>query len=133
MRAEGEQGMQQVKQVEQEGPAGCTMGHGPWLLPIWSRGRPHRAYVLAVWVSMCPSQLPRHAHNASSSWPQVVFVSLFSVANAIGRLLFGNMSEHYLHTRGTPRTLFMVVVGALVLCSPVPNSSLCPPKRVHCS
>lgn len=36
---------------------------------------------------------------------QLVFVSLFSVANASGRMTLGYMSEAFLHSRGTPRTL----------------------------
>mmetsp|Transcript_38439 Transcript_38439/g.85607 ORF Transcript_38439/g.85607 Transcript_38439/m.85607 type:complete len:742 (-) Transcript_38439:454-2679(-) len=42
---------------------------------------------------------------------QVVFVSLFSVANASGRLFFGYISEYYLHSRGMPRTRFVLVVS----------------------
>ena len=42
---------------------------------------------------------------------QVVFVSLFSVANAGGRLLFGYLPEHYLHAAGTPRTLWLAGVA----------------------
>lgn len=42
---------------------------------------------------------------------QVVFVSLFSVANASGRLAFGYISEYYLHARGTPRTLFLLIIS----------------------
>jgi hypothetical protein len=36
---------------------------------------------------------------------QLVFVSLFSVANASGRMTLGYMSETFLHSRGTPRTM----------------------------
>ena len=36
---------------------------------------------------------------------QLVFVSLFSVANASGRMTMGYMSESFLHSKGTPRTL----------------------------
>ncbi|GAX72887.1 hypothetical protein CEUSTIGMA_g342.t1 [Chlamydomonas eustigma] len=44
---------------------------------------------------------------------QLVFVSLFSVANASGRMALGYMSETYLHNHGTPRTLFLVIVSLL--------------------
>ncbi|KAF5835907.1 hypothetical protein DUNSADRAFT_6664 [Dunaliella salina] len=46
---------------------------------------------------------------------QVVFVSLFSIANACGRLLFGHVSEHYLHTMGVPRTAFLAIAAVLSL------------------
>ncbi len=45
---------------------------------------------------------------------QVAFVSLFSVANAAGRLLFGHASEHFMHAeRPLPRTLFLALASAL--------------------
>eukprot|EP00879_Flechtneria_rotunda_P016105 GHRR01016846.1.p1 GENE.GHRR01016846.1~~GHRR01016846.1.p1 ORF type:complete len:649 (+),score=200.09 GHRR01016846.1:867-2813(+) len=44
---------------------------------------------------------------------QVVFVSLFSVANAAGRLLMGYIPEQHLHARGTPRTLFLTLTAAV--------------------
>ncbi|WIA09948.1 hypothetical protein OEZ85_010161 [Tetradesmus obliquus] len=44
---------------------------------------------------------------------QVVFVSLFSVANAAGRLLMGYIPEQHLHARGTPRTLFLALTAAV--------------------
>ncbi|KAI8475459.1 MAG: Nodulin-like-domain-containing protein [Monoraphidium minutum] len=42
----------------------------------------------------------------------VVLVSLFSVANATGRLVMGYLPEAALHSRGTPRPLFLVAVAA---------------------
>eukprot|EP00775_Hariotina_reticulata_P012752 gene12752-12881_t len=42
----------------------------------------------------------------------VVFVSLFSVANAGGRLLMGYIPEQHLHAKGTPRTLFLTITAA---------------------
>ncbi len=42
---------------------------------------------------------------------QVVIVSLFSVANAAGRLLMGYAPEHFLHSRGTPRVAFLLLVA----------------------
>lgn len=44
---------------------------------------------------------------------QVVMVSLFSVANAAGRLTMGYIPEHYLHARATPRSYFLVAIAAL--------------------
>ncbi|KXZ55188.1 hypothetical protein GPECTOR_3g333 [Gonium pectorale] len=46
---------------------------------------------------------------------QVVFVSLFSVANAIGRLLGGVLSESLLRRHGTPRTLCLLAASCLTL------------------
>lgn len=40
-------------------------------------------------------------------------MSLFSVSNAAGRLMFGHLSEHYLHALGLPRTVFVAAVAAL--------------------
>lgn len=51
------------------------------------------------------------AHPAAA---QVVFVSLFSVANASGRLLFGYISERCLHSHGTRRTLFLLLISAMM-------------------
>ncbi|KAL6763885.1 major facilitator superfamily domain-containing protein [Haematococcus lacustris] len=48
---------------------------------------------------------------------QVAFVSLFSVANAAGRLLFGHLSEHALHAYATPRPVFLLLAGGLTACS----------------
>ncbi|KAG1653075.1 hypothetical protein FOA52_007508 [Chlamydomonas sp. UWO 241] len=42
---------------------------------------------------------------------QVVFISLFSVANAAGRLVFGFLSETYMHRYGTHRTVFLSAVS----------------------
>jgi hypothetical protein len=46
---------------------------------------------------------------------QVVLVSLFSVANAGGRLLMGYVPEHFLHARGTPRPAFLLAVAAAMV------------------
>lgn len=46
---------------------------------------------------------------------QVVFVSLFSVANAMGRMLGGVLSEMALRRYGTPRTFLLSVVSCLTL------------------
>ncbi|GIL91142.1 hypothetical protein Vretimale_9581 [Volvox reticuliferus] len=46
---------------------------------------------------------------------QVVFVSLFSVANATGRLAGGVLSELVLRSYGTPRTLLLVAISFLTL------------------
>ncbi|GIL65871.1 hypothetical protein Vafri_19517 [Volvox africanus] len=46
---------------------------------------------------------------------QVVFVSLFSVANATGRLAGGVLSELVLRRYGTPRTLLLVAISFLTL------------------
>ncbi|GLI60590.1 hypothetical protein VaNZ11_002750 [Volvox africanus] len=46
---------------------------------------------------------------------QVVFVSLFSVANATGRLAGGVLSELVLRRYGTPRTLLLVGISFLTL------------------
>eukprot|EP00878_Enallax_costatus_P019833 GHUV01020938.1.p1 GENE.GHUV01020938.1~~GHUV01020938.1.p1 ORF type:complete len:645 (+),score=182.60 GHUV01020938.1:242-2176(+) len=48
---------------------------------------------------------------------QVVFVSLFSVANAAGRLIMGYIPEQHLHARGTPRTMFLTLTAALTAAS----------------
>lgn len=52
--------------------------------------------------------------KASGCCLQVVFVSLFSVASAGGRLLMGFIPESRLHSRGTPRTLFLVYSAAMM-------------------
>ncbi|MEW5313536.1 MAG: hypothetical protein WDW38_005096 [Sanguina aurantia] len=50
---------------------------------------------------------------------QVVLVSLFSVANATGRLLLGHVSEHMLHRCGTPRTMSLLTNSICMLLVPV--------------
>lgn len=42
-----------------------------------------------------------------------VIVSLFGVANCAGRLLFGAIPEHFLHTYGVPRPVFLVITSLL--------------------
>lgn len=42
-----------------------------------------------------------------------VLVSLFGVANCGGRLSFGAIPEHFLHSYGTPRPIFLVVSSVL--------------------
>ncbi|KAL4421540.1 hypothetical protein ABPG75_010831 [Micractinium tetrahymenae] len=43
-----------------------------------------------------------------------VLVSFFGVSNCAGRLLLGHIPERLLHTRGTPRLLFLPLVSALM-------------------
>lgn len=62
---------------------------------------------------------------------QVVFVSLFSVANACGRLLFGHVSEHFLHALGTPRTTFLALAGVLSLSTTVALGAGAPLKTYY--
>ncbi|KAF8069613.1 Dclre1a [Scenedesmus sp. PABB004] len=50
---------------------------------------------------------------------QVVFVSLFSVANAAGRLLMGYVPEQALHAAGRPRTAYLTATAALTAASAV--------------
>ncbi|KAK9815489.1 hypothetical protein WJX72_004521 [[Myrmecia] bisecta] len=45
-----------------------------------------------------------------------VFVSLYSVTNCAGRLLGGYIPERFLHSKGTPRPLFFVLVSLLSAC-----------------
>jgi hypothetical protein len=53
---------------------------------------------------------------------QVVFVSLFSVANAGGRLAMGAVPESALHARGTPRTLFLALTAAALAAAALANA-----------
>ncbi|PRW32873.1 MFS general substrate transporter [Chlorella sorokiniana] len=54
------------------------------------------------------------AGSRSTAGATAVLLSIFSVANCSGRMAFGYWPERLLHSRGTPRTLFMPAVSALL-------------------
>ncbi len=60
---------------------------------------------------MCAGELVQSLGGQPGS--QDVYIALFSVFNAAGRLLFGHFSEELLHSRGVPRSAFMVAASCL--------------------
>ncbi|WIA43520.1 hypothetical protein OEZ86_009978 [Tetradesmus obliquus] len=62
---------------------------------------------------------------------QVVFVSIFAVGNAAGRLLMGMLPEHYLHTAGTPRTHWLLATFAALSASTLAAAAAAHPGHLY--